>query len=161
MAKNYAVPAAIWKRAVAFVIDLFVINLFILTPFKPILSSKVPVGGTYSEMMEFFASNPEQMSTIVTAMMVVTALTLIYFTLMELKLQQTIGKMIMGIFIVSETKELKFFPLLLSNITFIPFFPFMLLWLIDPVYMFTSPKAQRLMERVTGIQQVEYYKYGR
>ncbi len=68
----------------------------------------------------------------------------------------------MGIYLISETedKKITFWRCLLSNITFIPFFPVLILWVVDPFYMLTSQKSQRFMEKFSKIVVVEDYSYG-
>ena len=55
-------------------------------------------------------------------------------------------------------KQMSFWQTLLRSIYLIPVFPFVLLLLIDPVYMFFNPENQRLSERMSKTRVVERYR---
>ena len=74
-------------------------------------------------------------------------------------MQQTIGKMLMKIYVVSDTKTLNPWQLLVRNLVFIPIFPFVLLWLIDPLFMFFTKTNQRLSEILSKTRVVEKYSF--
>ena len=76
---------------------------------------------------------------------------------MEKKMRQTIGKALIGIYVVSDNKDLKAWQLLVRNIVFMPIFPFVLLWLFDPLFMFFTKTNQRLTEILSRTRVVEKY----
>ena len=142
----------ILKRFIAFTIDILVIELIILTPFKNILISLIPVGD-YTEMSSYIFSNPNVLSTVNLVFFAAGIIILLYFTIFEYRLRQTPGKMIMKLYVESE--KLTFWQILISNISFIPVFPFILIWIFDLIYVLTSKSQQRFMEMITRISVTE------
>ena len=72
-------------------------------------------------------------------------------------MSQTIGKMLMKVYVVSDNKDLKRWQLLTRNLVFIPIFPFVLLWILDPLFMFFTKTNQRLTEILSKTRVVEKY----
>lgn len=161
--KTFTAPASIWKRVLAFIIDLLVLDLIVIAPFRSLIEKTLSLGegATYSELMQYIAANPEVTAKFTSVMVIITVIALLYFTILETKIRQTLGKALMGIYLISETedKQITFWRCLLSNLTFIPFFPFIILWVVDPFYMLTSQKSQRFMEKFSKIVVVEDYSY--
>ena len=77
--------------------------------------------------------------------------------IMEKKLNQTPGKMLFNLYVNSQTKDLKYWQLFIRSIFLIPLFPFVLLWLIDPLVMFFTKENQRLSEILSKTKVVEKY----
>ena len=152
----FIAPASITRRAFAFLLDLILINFVIFTPFKLMLNKIIPVS-SYAATKDYIQSNPQALASISSIFFVVGILVLFYFSYMEYKIQQTPGKMILGIHIQHDAK-IKFSNYLFSNLFLLPIFPFTLLWIIDPIYLFTSNKNQRLMEKWNGILVLQRYK---
>jgi len=155
--RGFIGPASIPRRLIAFIIDLLIIDFVILSPFNKFFQMIIP-SGTLSEQIRFFQENPKISNPINLLLIVIGILVLFYFTIFEYKISQTPGKIITGLYVIPQ-KKVKFINYLLSNITFIPVFPFYLLWIIDPVYMIISPKNQRLMEKLNNLLVVQKYKY--
>lgn len=147
--------AMIWKRIVAFVIDLIIINVIILRPFRNIFASIVP-SDSFSEVYNFFLENSATLDFLETVGIMITILILLYFVILEYKLKQTPGKMIMNLYVTAE-KKLKFWQCVVRSLFFIPIFPFILLWIIDPIYIFFSKDNQRLTERLSKTRVVEEF----
>ena len=156
--KTFIAPASMTRRILAFIIDLIIINLIIALPFRKIFRKLIPTGMSYSAAKIYFQQNPQLLTGLSTIFFIIGILVVLYFTYLEYKLQQTPGKMLLNLYIVPQGK-ISFWNYLLSNITFIPSFPFTLLWIIDPIYMFRSPKNQRFMEKISRILVVQKYKY--
>ena len=157
--KAFIAPASLLKRFVAYFIDLVIVNFIIISPFNVILEKIIP-SGSFSETYQYIQNNPEVSSIIFFLSVVIGILIVAYFTVFEYLTQQTPGKMLMRQYIVKETgQQLKLRNYIISNLTFMPVFPFILLWIADPVYMVISPKSQRLMERFTRILVVEKYSF--
>ena len=74
-------------------------------------------------------------------------------------MSQSIGKMLMKIYVISDNKVLKTWQLLVRNIVFIPIFPFVLLWILDPLFMFFTKTNQRLTEILGKTRVVEKYSF--
>ena len=94
-AKSFTGPASIWKRLLAFIIDLMAINLIIVFPFRKIFQTITPA--SYSETYDFLLNNPMYAKLMTVITVTIGILTLLYFVILESKLQQTIGKMLMKI----------------------------------------------------------------
>ncbi len=148
------VPAMVWKRIAAFLIDLLVLNYVILSPLFGILTRKIPVSGSFEETFNML--NSVGMQGLVIAVSFYAALiSLLYFFILEMKFGQTIGKIIMNIYIISEEKEMKVWQVIIRSIFIFPFFPFVLLWVIDPIFMFITQDKKRLSEILSRTRVIE------
>ncbi|MBR9691924.1 RDD family protein [Candidatus Woesearchaeota archaeon] len=155
--ESFIAPASIPRRIFAFILDLIIINFLILAPFDRVFRKIIP-SGTVAEQLAFLQNNPQIMSLFSPLLVIMSILVIFYLSYFGYALKQTPGRMILGIYIVPERK-ITFRNYLLSNITFV-FAPiFIILWIIDFVYMITSPKSQRLMEKLNKILVVQRYKY--
>ncbi|MBW2966555.1 RDD family protein [Candidatus Woesearchaeota archaeon] len=156
--KSFIAPASLIKRFISYFIDLFIINFVVVYPFGNILKKIIPETSSFAETYQYIQSNPTITTALTILSLTIGILTVAYFTFFEYLTQQTPGKMLMKQYITKERgKELRFRNYLISNLTFLPFFPFILLWIIDPVYMIMTPNNQRLMEKFTRILVVEKY----
>ena len=157
--KSFVGPASLIKRFIAYFIDFFIINFVIISPFEKVLIKLIPSNLSFSETYRYIQSNPGLGNVIAILSIIFGILIVLYFTIFEYIMQQTPGKILMKQYIVKDRgPELRFRNYLISNLTFIPVFPFILLWIIDPIYMIISPKNQRLMEKVTRILVIETYQ---
>ena len=95
---------------------------------------------------------------------------ILYFFMMERKMGQTIGKMLMKIYVVdasenassrstSDNNNLRAWQLFARNLVFIPIFPFVLLWIVDPLFMLFTKTNQRLTEILSKTRVVEKYSF--
>ena len=183
----YVIPASIAKRFFAFVIDLFIINIFILGPFSSLFDSfsgsSIGFGTTYEKIL----TSPEMRASLTGALFVISILLVLYFIVLQKKFGQSIGMMVLNIYVVkiptlsisnrttstkknhrrnfektkidSSSTRLGFFDLLLRNLFAIPFAPFIFLWIIDPLFLFFNRNSQRLMELVSNTLTVELVDY--
>jgi len=169
--KTFVGPALIWKRIAAFLIDFVIINLVALSSFRKILQGIVPKNYSFSEAYSLLSSSANYTSFITSVSFVMAILIILYFFMLENKMGQTIGKALMKIYVVDahenasprSTKAddtLKKWQLLARDIVFIPIFPFVLLWLIDPLFMIFTKTNQRLTEILSKTKVVERYNLG-
>ncbi|MBI2558922.1 RDD family protein [Candidatus Woesearchaeota archaeon] len=158
--KTFIGPALIWKRIAAFFIDLMIINFFVLFPFRKLFQNIIPKDYSYSEAYRLLSSSTDYTSFISSVSIVISVLIILYFLMLESKMSQSIGKSLMRIYVVSDNKVLKKWQLLTRNIVFIPLFPFVLLWIIDPLFMFFTKTNQRLTEVLSKTKVVEKYSFG-
>ncbi len=145
--------ASFWKRVIAFVFDLLVINLVVAWPFQSTL-------GQYA-MKEF------SLDTVLPAdayfiVFMIFLLAMLYFTFLEYYIGQTPGQMLMNIESVALDGDMTFWKALLRNIFILPFFPFYIFWVLEPIHL--AFYKQRLLERWTGtntviIGRTEYEKF--
>ena len=147
--------ASILKRAAAFAIDILIINLAILFPFDSVFQKIVP-SDSLSETFEFLSSNAD--STSIKAIIISASIvTILYFVIFEKKLKQTPGKMLFKLYVEAQGKDLKYWQLFVRSMFLIPFFPFVLLWIIDPIVMLFTKENQRLSEILSRTKVVERY----
>ena len=160
-------PALLWKRIAAFFIDIAIINLVVLFPFRSLFQNIVPKDYSFSEAYNLLSS-ANYTSFLTSASFIMSILIMLYFLMLERKMSQTIGKMLMKVYVVdasenassrstSDNKELKAWQLLARNLVFIPIFPFVLLWILDPLFMFFTKTNQRLTEVLSRTKVVEVY----
>ena len=161
-------PALLWKRIAAFTIDMGIINLIILFPFRSLFQNIVPKDYSFSEAYNLLSSSANYTSFLTSASFIMSILIILYFLMLERKMSQTIGKMLMKVYVVdasenassrstSDNKELKAWQLLARNLVFIPIFPFVLLWILDPLFMFFTRTNQRLTEILSKTKEVQKY----
>ena len=155
--KFFIAPASITRRVIAFIIDMLIFDFIILFPFNKLFNKLIP-GTTAMQQYSFVQQNPAVLKSLMPLLIITSIILVLYFSFFEYKLQQTPGKIILRIKIIPETK-ITFWNYLFSNLTFLPIFPFNLLWIIDPIYLIFSPKNQRFMEKINKIIVVQKYKY--
>ena len=152
--RRYEMPCRHWKRLLAFILDLMIINIIIVSPFRPLLQKLLP-STSMQESIELLYSTPGSTSALITVTIVMALLILLYFIILERRLGQTIGKILFNIYLKPNKGAITFWQALISNLTLIPFFPFILLWVIDPLYLVFGKTNQRLMEQIVGLKLVE------
>ncbi len=130
--------APFWKRAASFVLDLFVLNLLVFTHFQGLFSKAVRenIGELTPSVYlgVFFAS----------------IISLLYFALLEHYAQQTLGMMLVKLYAVPKPG---FWKAVARNLFVLPFFPFTLLWVIEPLHLYF--KKKRFLELLTRTDTVE------
>ncbi len=153
------VPALLWKRICAFLMDVLILNIFVLYPFNVIIQNSIPEIPKDSSFLDTYrliigSLDLEYINLII---FVMSIFIILYFIFLEKKMSQTIGKKLMKLYLVSETGDnVKIWQLIVRNIFFIPLFPFFLLWIIDPLFMFFSKNNQRLTEILSKTKVVQY-----
>lgn len=156
MKRGFTVNATLWKRMAAFVIDLFIINLAIAYPFRKFFPNR----SSFSENYAYFTSSPEALKQITIITLIISMLAILYFAFFEFHLGQTIGKMAFNLKVISQAGELSMWQCLLRNIYLVPLFPFVLMWIIDPIYVFFNPEKQRLTEWLSRTKVIEEVQRG-
>ena len=140
------------KRFLAFLLDFSLLSITVFTPLSAVLEKLAP-STNFSATYAAFTSN-ESTSTIITIIMVfVFTLVTLYFVLLEYLIGQTAGMIVMGLKVEGhEGKMPAFWQCLLRNLVFLPIFPFIVFWIVDPLYLvFTK---QRLSEQLTKTRTV-------
>jgi len=155
--RTFTGPALVWKRLLAFVADLLIINLVLFFPFKRILQKAIPEFSNYSEAYSYLSANQGYTATLTIVSLVMALLALLYFTAMEYKIGQTPGKILFNIYIVSEMKGKAIWQFIVRSLFIIPVFPFILLWVIDPLFLFFTKTNQRLSEILSKTRTVQSY----
>ena len=168
--KIFIGPALIWKRIAAFFIDIVIINLVVLFPFRGLFQNIIPKDYSFSEAYKLLSSSTDYASFINSVSFIMSISIILYFFMMERKMGQTIGKMLMKIYVVdasenassrstSDNNNLRAWQLFARNLVFIPIFPFVLLWIVDPLFMLFTKTNQRLTEILSKTRVVEKYSF--
>ncbi len=111
--------APLWKRIFAYIIDISLVNLIVIVPFKSII--------TLSEDSKQILLKPSIDLTI--AILTIILLILIYFIYTEYKTKQTLGKLLFSIKVMPNNATLK--QIFIRNITK----PFSILLILDTLYI--------------------------
>lgn len=137
--RKIEVDAPLYARVLAFIIDLLILNSFILFPFQSVLVSMLP----QENISQFLADHPVIVDQLYYILFLMAIIILLYFSLMEYKLGQTLGDMIFKIIVVSQDKkkQLTFLQCVLSNLYVFPFFPFFMLWVMDPIRLYIKKET--------------------
>jgi hypothetical protein len=143
VAQRYLVrTVGFFKRLIAFIFDIFVLNLVVVFPFRALLKP-------YEQIGFWFKPYDPLLYVLI---IVIALFALLYFVLMELFVQQTIGMMVVQIYVEG---ELTFWKCLVRNAYLIPLFPLSLMIIIDPLFLIF--KKERLSEKLTKTSTVEYH----
>lgn len=118
-----AQDAGFFRRLGSFIIDLLLLDIVITAPFSPIFSRWISIAQT-SSLSSFTYTNKE-----LAAVFVIMLIFMVYFVLFEYLLGQTLGMMIAK----TRTEKGKLWQHVVRNIFFIPLFPFILFWIIEPI----------------------------
>ncbi len=140
------VDASPLKRIIAFIVDLLLINLVIATPFRKILEPYV--AGSFQQNLDMISNAG---TTFYLAFFSIVVLAWLYLTLTQFYLKQTVGMMLFHLYVDG---RVTFFRCLLRNIFIIPFFPFYLFWIVDPVYYLF--KKLRFLEEMSQTKVIQF-----
>lgn len=140
--------APFWKRVLAFIFDVIIIDIVILYPFDS-LFGKFDINnfvGVYS-------------TKITIALMFILILTYIYWVAFEWKVGQTPGKLLFNLYVAGR-ERVKFEQILIRNLSK----PFILILFVDVAYMFFKKENQRFFEKMSNtfvIERVIIVKVGK
>ena len=105
---------SIWKRGFAFLLDIIIIQIIVNFSFRSQIEKQIN-NNNFFEVYNLISSNYNLYAPLILKLSILTAiLSLIYFTLLEWKLNQTIGKMVFKIKVAP--KRLEFWQALVRNI---------------------------------------------
>ncbi|MBS3144003.1 RDD family protein [Candidatus Woesearchaeota archaeon] len=139
-------PAPLWKRVLAYVIDALILAL-ILAPLASFDTSYT----SFSDLFNSFKTTTYTFQFFFSVCLILI-LSLAYWTVLEYRFQQTLGKYFFHLKIVSEQKHLRFSQCLLRNISKLS----SLLLLADVLYMFFSHTSQRYSETLAHTEVISY-----
>lgn len=156
-------PALPWKRVLAFCIDLIVLDLVAVEPFRELLLKIIPKGAGFMDSYNYLMNNGSASALALSVTVAVAIIAMLYFILLEYKLGQTLGKMMMNIKVESvgaDAKEgIRFWQAALRSVWLVPVFPFFpLLWIIDPLYILFTKERRRFSEVISRTQTIDYYQ---
>ncbi len=137
--------ARLLRRVAAFLADILFLDLFVFGQF----SSLLPSATGFAELARNFTLTPA-LSAAATAM---ALLAFAYFALFEYLLAQTPGMMLLSL----RTENVTLGRAFVRNLYLIPFFPFPLLWVLEPVHLLW--RKTRLLELVSRTRTIEEIRY--
>jgi len=154
-------PASFWKRMLAFGIDLLVIDFFILSLFSPVAEALVDTAD-FASVYNFIQSGAAQSEALAFAFLLVALMAWAYFALMNYASGQTMGCLIMNLYVVEHKGQdfmrPKLWQCFLRNMFTIPVFPFVFFLVIDPIYLIFARKGKRITEWVSSTRVVEMFE---
>lgn len=160
--KVFIGPARMWKRMLAFVLDLFVIDFFLISFFQDVADRMLGSSAGFMATYSLLEKNPAQANALFGIFMIMILLVLAYFVLLQYAAGQTIGCILFDMRVVAEAGEKEFgragfWQCLLRNLFLIPAVPFIFLWVIDPLYLVFARKGQRLTEWLSRTRVIEQF----
>ena len=106
----------IWKRVFAYVIDIlilqFIVNIIFYNKIKYIKYDNLSIADLYKAI----ELTPESKHVLIMMGIMLTILSLVYFTLLEFKYRQTLGKMLFKIKVRSYSKKITLLQAFIRNI---------------------------------------------
>ena len=159
MVKVESVGVSYSRRAISLLLDLLVINLVIIYPFRGIFVKyfgKLTLAQSFSDTI-ILPTN------VYLALFFISLLALLYFTFFDYYLGQTPGMMILklkSISLRSEDQRIGLWTAILRNCFILPFLPFYIFWVVEPIYL--AFYKERLLEKITFTKTVnEIEKFDR
>ena len=152
-AKAVVVNASILKRVLAFMLDLLIINIAVVFPFQGLIAAMIPaesLSATYN-----YVRGSQVPTLLYVVVFAVTVLAILYFVLLEKGIGQSVGKIFFNLRVLPTSGGTGSWRYVLRSIFLIPAFPFVLLWVVDPVYVFFNEQHQRLTEQLSKTRVVE------
>ena len=140
-----------WRRAAAFVTDMMIINLVVISQFNSALRGYI---GDIT-LRKSLSGQIALPSGLYTMIFVISLLALFYFTFFEYYLGQTIGDILFKIKTIALKEhdgKIGLWTAALRNCYIIPFFPFYIFWIIEPLYL--SFYGERFLERLTSTKTI-------
>ncbi|MBT4206751.1 RDD family protein [Candidatus Woesearchaeota archaeon] len=131
------------KRIMAYFIDMLVVSLVMYFPMKGLFSGMVGGGETFSSL---FAASNEMSFSIFLLDFVLALVFILYFALLEFKLSQTVGKMMMGLEVKSVIGELTFRQCFMRNISKMS----VMFLFIDSIYGLFKGTRRRFLEKYSS-----------
>jgi uncharacterized RDD family membrane protein YckC len=145
---KYMLDARPWKRFAAFILDSLLLTYLVIGSFAQWIMAMIPKGTT-----------GDLSAGAVLGLFLMFTFILLYFTLFDYMIGQSLGMMIFGLHTVDDDRKTipGFWKCTVRNLAVMPFFPIMLLTVIDPLYL--AFKGIRLSDMLTGSYVVEMVRY--
>ncbi len=152
-----ALPAPWGRRILAFLIDLIILNIFVTGAFQKVIRKLLPAEASYAGIQAAIEAQPSLATAVFFIAFLSGIFAILYFALLESQLGYSVGKLFMQIRVVAlQNEELTLWKCVIRSLLMIPAFPFIILWVVDPLYALFSPLRQRLLERWSNTATVSY-----
>ncbi len=143
--KLIEVRASVLRRIGALLVDLAILDILVYLNLRAFFPS------TFEATLRLVQRGGD-MTAMTVGLLIATLYTLAYFVALEQGNGRTLGQQLLRIRVVAP-KDATFRHHLINNLFLIPFFPFTLLWFIDPLYMLY--RGERFLEHLSGIRTVQ------
>ncbi len=146
-ARTMVFDAPISKRVLAFLVDLLLIEVLIVSPFAPVF----PRMDESAVRLALSGGGLPMTPLLYVVLLCVLVLAWLYFSLFQYVFAQTPGMMLLRITLEGGQS---FGRCLVRNLFVFPIFPFFLLWIIEPLYLLL--RRRTWLEQLTGARVVEH-----
>ncbi len=137
--------AALWRRVVAYIIDVFVVSFIVIAPFSAKMGESIEI----ESFAGFFDALEASFTTeMILAGVIMALLTLLYWTFLEWKFQQTVGKILLRIKVA---KKITFAQAVVRNVTKLS----TVILVLDVLYMLFTRGHQRYFEKLSKTEVVD------
>jgi len=154
--KTIIMEAPVWKRVLAFLIDYIIINSLIIFPFNNLME-KILNTSDISKILSMISNNNINTSALIYISLFMSIMALLYFAILESKLNQTIGKIIMKIYIINTKnpkERISFFQAIIRGLGVFLIFTLPIITLLDAAYVYFNKDKQRMLERVSKTKTI-------
>ncbi len=152
--KVVVAPASVLRRILAFVIDIIILDFVIFKPFNAVIEKLFPKSD-FGFLTAALQNNEHAANILFLIITIMSLFAVLYFALLEYKLGATIGKRIMRLEVVALKGDMKFWQAILRTLFIFPMFPFVLFWVIDPLYLAMSRTNMRLLEKWSRTKTIQ------
>lgn len=152
--RSTTVPASLFRRFLAFLLDLFALDLVVAGPFRSIFMA-IFGKQELKDIMVVMESDPLMSFLAQTILLLLGLLVLLYFVILEYAVGQTLGKRIFRLRVESDRRQKKLWQYLVRSLFVIPVFPFIVLWIVDPLHQLFSIEGRRWTERLSRTRVVQ------
>lgn len=152
--KTIIIDAPVTRRVIAFLIDFIILNAFVLFPFNKV-RDKIFAASSISQGMSMISdliAHPEALRPMLWLSVLMGVVIMLYFMVLEAKYNQSIGKMLMNIFVINDEKgkQISYMQSMLRSASLIVDVVF----IIDIVYAAFNSGKQRLFERLSKTRTI-------
>lgn len=148
------VPAPIFRRFLAFLLDMLVLDLVVAGPFRHLFLGLFG-GGSIADIQRIVESSRSFSLLVMMLLLLLGLLFLLYFMILEFTLGQTFGKRLFRLRVENDLKRKQVWQYLVRSLFVIPIFPFLILWIIDPIHMLFSIEGRRWSEKLSHTRVVQ------
>lgn len=137
--------AGLLRRLLAIALDILIIDITLIAPFAALIEQNMP--GTFSEQLAALQNGLPSELLFIFAF--ISILSFLYFTLFQYYFTQTLG---MRILKIKVTGNITLFSSAVRSIMALPFFPFYLFWIIEPIHI--AYRKIGFLEQITKTQTI-------
>lgn len=148
------VPAPLFRRFLAFVLDMLVLDLAVTGPFRRLFLGLFG-GGSMADIQLIVESSRSLSLTVMALLLLLGILFLSYFAILEFTLGQTLGKRLFRLRVENDQKRKQPWQYVVRSMFVIPVFPFIILWVVDPIHMLFSMGGRRWTEKLSRTRVVQ------